>query len=168
MSPVCFFDDVSIEAVNLGNDFLDFNDFVEDNCGINEVIFVPSINEDLACGFHVIEAIVIDFSDNQTNCSFDLEVTNCNECCLSRTDFELATEDEFSLSSNFILDNCEVILNLPNLTVCQFITNADWGDGTISEFQISSPNSISHIYTCLLYTSPSPRDQRGSRMPSSA
>ena len=24
------------------------------------------------------------------------------------------------------------------------------------------------IYTCLLYTSPSPRDQRGSRMPSSA
>ena len=26
----------------------------------------------------------------------------------------------------------------------------------------------SHIFTCLLYTSPSPRDQRGSRMPSSA
>ena len=25
-----------------------------------------------------------------------------------------------------------------------------------------------HIDTCLLYTSPSPRDQRGSRMPSSA
>ena len=25
-----------------------------------------------------------------------------------------------------------------------------------------------HIYSCLLYTSPSPRDQRGSRMPSSA
>ena len=25
-----------------------------------------------------------------------------------------------------------------------------------------------HDYTCLLYTSPSPRDQRGSRMPSSA
>ena len=25
-----------------------------------------------------------------------------------------------------------------------------------------------HIFSCLLYTSPSPRDQRGSRMPSSA
>ena len=25
-----------------------------------------------------------------------------------------------------------------------------------------------HLYICLLYTSPSPRDQRGSRMPSSA
>ncbi len=28
--------------------------------------------------------------------------------------------------------------------------------------------SIAKFYTCLLYTSPSPRDQRGSRMPSSA
>ena len=27
---------------------------------------------------------------------------------------------------------------------------------------------LEHIKTCLLYTSPSPRDQRGSRMPSSA
>ena len=29
-------------------------------------------------------------------------------------------------------------------------------------------NIIKSIKTCLLYTSPSPRDQRGSRMPSSA
>ena len=28
--------------------------------------------------------------------------------------------------------------------------------------------SIKHDVSCLLYTSPSPRDQRGSRMPSSA
>ena len=27
---------------------------------------------------------------------------------------------------------------------------------------------VEQLYTCLLYTSPSPRDQRGSRMPSSA
>ena len=27
---------------------------------------------------------------------------------------------------------------------------------------------VAHYITCLLYTSPSPRDQRGSRMPSSA
>ena len=31
-----------------------------------------------------------------------------------------------------------------------------------------SVNDTSAINTCLLYTSPSPRDQRGSRMPSSA
>ena len=33
---------------------------------------------------------------------------------------------------------------------------------------ILSSYSCTELYTCLLYTSPSPRDQRGSRMPSSA
>ena len=32
--------------------------------------------------------------------------------------------------------------------------------------EVESPPT--HPYDCLLYTSPSPRDQRGSRMPSSA
>ena len=30
------------------------------------------------------------------------------------------------------------------------------------------PTDLDHSLTCLLYTSPRPRDQRGSRMPSSA
>ena len=36
--------------------------------------------------------------------------------------------------------------------------------------ELVTPNDLVHIgsCTCLLYTSPSPRDQRGSRMPSSA
>eukprot|EP00829_Urostomides_striatus_P016786 TRINITY_DN561_c0_g1_i6.p1 TRINITY_DN561_c0_g1~~TRINITY_DN561_c0_g1_i6.p1 ORF type:complete len:139 (+),score=41.72 TRINITY_DN561_c0_g1_i6:63-479(+) len=34
--------------------------------------------------------------------------------------------------------------------------------------ELNSSNHIQHLYLCLLYTSPSPRDQRGSRMPSSA
>ena len=39
--------------------------------------------------------------------------------------------------------------------------------GAESEFVM--PGGTTHlIYNCLLYTSPSPRDQRGSRMPSSA
>ena len=32
----------------------------------------------------------------------------------------------------------------------------------------ASDDGLVHVTTCLLYTSPSPRDQRGSRMPSSA
>ena len=36
------------------------------------------------------------------------------------------------------------------------------------QFQLSSYKRLLDIYSCLLYTSPSPRDQRGSRMPSSA
>ena len=38
--------------------------------------------------------------------------------------------------------------------------------GLISQFVF--PTQKGGAYTCLLYTSPSPRDQRGSRMPSSA
>ena len=34
--------------------------------------------------------------------------------------------------------------------------------------QIADIEGYSHFKICLLYTSPSPRDQRGSRMPSSA
>ena len=34
--------------------------------------------------------------------------------------------------------------------------------------QPSPENPHMHVYGCLLYTSPSPRDQRGSRMPASA
>ena len=43
--------------------------------------------------------------------------------------------------------------NCPNMGEC-------WGAGTATFMILGN--------TCLLYTSPSPRDQRGSRMPSSA
>ena len=46
--------------------------------------------------------------------------------------------------------------------------------GPLEPFDNSFPellrlnNTYTHLVTCLLYTSPSPRDQRGSRKPSSA
>ena len=43
-----------------------------------------------------------------------------------------------------------------------YLTNAD---GLITKMRIKNGDLMSN---CLLYTSPSPRDQRGSRMPSSA
>ena len=49
-----------------------------------------------------------------------------------------------------------------------FITNFAANVGTPAMIIYAlNPVNIS-FYTCLLYTSPSPRDQRGSRMPSSA
>ena len=42
------------------------------------------------------------------------------------------------------------------------------GDGLDSEREQTIGQHIGYRYDCLLYTSPSPRDQRGSRMPSSA
>ena len=38
----------------------------------------------------------------------------------------------------------------------------------ITDFTNGYTEDLSDVRTCLLYTSPSPRDQRGSRMPSSA
>ena len=42
------------------------------------------------------------------------------------------------------------------------------GAGRASAISILSPAQRNAILTCLLYTSPSPRDKRQSRMPSSA
>ena len=43
----------------------------------------------------------------------------------------------------------------------EYLPNSD-------SFLQSAPLDFTRLKTCLLYTSPSPRDQRGSRMPSSA
>ena len=42
------------------------------------------------------------------------------------------------------------------------------GLGSSSALVVALISAIAEYYACLLYTSPSPRDQRGSRMPSSA
>ena len=40
--------------------------------------------------------------------------------------------------------------------------------GTVRDERKTVTIAVAHVEYCLLYTSPSPRDQRGSRMPSSA
>ena len=40
--------------------------------------------------------------------------------------------------------------------------------GQLNKFYLPISKMIAEDYLCLLYTSPSPRDQRGTRMPSSA
>ena len=52
----------------------------------------------------------------------------------------------------------------------EFLAPAISGD-VVTSIAVSEPHAgsdVASIKTCLLYTSPSPRDQRGSRMPSSA
>ena len=55
------------------------------------------------------------------------------------------------------------------------VTESSFSDGEMKKpvklpkgSKVSSPHLPRLAYLCLLYTSPSPRDQRGSRMPSSA
>ena len=51
----------------------------------------------------------------------------------------------------------------------QLTTANEWVEMSFDLSANGFPNSGDEtVYTCLLYTSPSPRDQRGSRMPSSA
>ena len=49
-------------------------------------------------------------------------------------------------------------------------STVDWSVGPdgLSLTPPGDPGKSQHAWSCLLYTSPSPRDQRGSRMPSSA
>ena len=58
--------------------------------------------------------------------------------------------------------------NPPNIV---FILADDLGYGDLASYghrHITTPHLDQLAKDCLLYTSPSPRDQRGSRMPSSA
>ena len=48
------------------------------------------------------------------------------------------------------------------------VTDAQVSDDAVFVEQALAGNIYFNVHTCLLYTSPSPRDQRGSRMPSSA
>ena len=73
-----------------------------------------------------------------------------------------------------ILDNLsrrkiDVELEVESLTPIQSISTRLSAWKEVSDRDIHFKNiDVAQDYSCLLYTSPSPRDQRGSRMPSSA
>ena len=56
-----------------------------------------------------------------------------------------------------------------NAGLSKFLKSATFGVAALGLFAATPAKAVElTVYTCLLYTSPSPRDQRGSRMPSSA
>ena len=59
--------------------------------------------------------------------------------------------------------------NLP-MSFEQLIKRIDWSrfPGELENVDVEAPYDDEEWYNCLLYTSPSPRDKRQSRMPSSA
>ena len=95
-------------------------------------------------------------------------------------------EDQAGLHANFKLSSGGETIYLTNTTGA-FVDTIEYKDQTTDisfgripngtgDFQVMSPtfnaennaDSDGDSINCLLYTSPSPRDQRGSRMPSSA
>ena len=62
----------------------------------------------------------------------------------------------------------ELNLSMTDQQAAQFQYFAEELISWNSKFNLTAINTMKDIYTCLLYTSPSPRDRQKSRMPSSA
>ena len=66
------------------------------------------------------------------------------------------------------------VIDLQGNAVGGAVSNNDWRlvvdneNLVFQHYDATANNNAGAYITCLLYTSPSPRDQRGSRMPSSA
>ena len=72
------------------------------------------------------------------------------------------------LGSNFMKSTIKAFQDNDNLAGIRYINSLqDVRDNLVTP-QIKQPLKRGMMNACLLYTSPSPRDQRGSRMPSSA
>ena len=85
------------------------------------------------------------------------QVTIKHYCGENIIDFELGDDGEL-----------EFILFRESDSKSKRFENSDEECFTFRELSIEDGFFVERIWTCLLYTSPSPRDQRGSRMPSSA
>ena len=112
--------------------------------------------------------------------SFEITVHNQRNVDASNT---VVTDDsptgliyQSSTADANVVDNGDetfTVLNVPSLTsqvieVFYQIDPATTATSMINDAEITADSGDDIDSTCLLYTSPSPRDQRGSRMPSSA
>ena len=99
-----------------------------------------------AFGQHLHAFIVVDSDDKRIGNSVAIDGLNLTEL-LQRG----LAEDSFT---TYVLSGKQVTAG----EIVETMRNAT----------IKPEDSVLFFYSCLLYTSPSPRDQRGSRMPSSA
>ena len=76
---------------------------------------------------------------------------------------------DFGLFKMEHLPENQMVLIEAGDSIWSYANMADFNSSLVFSGKGSAKNNfLMDIYLCLLYTSPSPRDQRGSRMPSSA
>ena len=124
-------------------------------------------------GIYLIEVTATDSLGASVSTTFSWAVTNPGPTAFDNTN---SVSENISAPSNgnVITDDDGVGIDSDpdgdDLTVTSFDgSTANVGSAISTSYgTITVSSDGSYAYTCLLYTSPSPRDQRGSRMPSSA
>ena len=102
--------------------------------------------------------INIELADGVLSVSYDgpgTEVVNDNNEVVYQGIAQRAFKQQFTLSNDVVVQGADLINGLLTINLEKIIPDE------------KKPRTI-EIKTCLLYTSPSPRDKRQSRMPSSA
>ena len=149
--------------VNLRNLFLDFN----------------QLTGDVPANFNALNLTHLFLDDNQLTGTITSVIGNMNNLLfvnLSRNQFTGVVPNFVDFAANirdvFIRENLLTFEDiLPNLAtnLNHLQNNSDYSQFNYdSQAKIGVTTSFLFNQGCLLYTSPSPRDQRGSRMPSSA
>ena len=85
--------------------------------------------------------------------------------------YEIKNDDNllnYQLEEDFYSNNELYEISINEISMKNYIQNELLTDDIINEYYESNINKFIEPKNCLLYTSPSPRDISGSRMPSSA
>ena len=135
------------------------NDFiadVTDNCGIASTAISINQFDCSRVGTNLVKIFVTDESNNSVVCESSVII---------QTDFSIVDcKDEITVE----LDPFGQASITTDLVLEDLVTSCGFDMPTLSDSDFDCSNVGVNIVTCLLYTSPSPRDATLSRMPSSA
>ena len=139
----------------INNDTTNFNPFITSNVPTNYLVTIT----DPSIGCTDTSSVFFNVSDIPLEAGFDIQISSCSDSTTiilldTSTYSGIINEWEWTLENGFESNqqNAVFIFQSADTLDVQLVVNTN--DGCTD--------------TCLLYTSPSPRDQRGSRMPSSA
>ena len=146
--PTCEINDIDILATSDEGAVVNFGGVATDLCGDVEISYSMPDGDLYPCGEYQITMTAVDIHGNEASCDFEVMVRDCDACCLSEEMFFDITNLGFDTEAMFNNGaNCIVQMFPPPITECQFITQLNWGDGTITNGQFPSYLEFTHEYT---------------------